>query len=173
MAEEHTQTVEEFITESMSQEDDSGSDHEDTSASEVVGPLIKGKKATKARSVMCSHSSSVVYTNHPPPRIQPDCMLGVVNLPTTMHTMRRLYDWILHRVSASIKGVKGVKKTVTTKKRVQPRPYKGMTPEKLAETVALLEDRIEVADNRLKTYTIRLRKLSAEVAFRSCATPST
>ena len=46
--------------------------------------------------------------------------------------------------------------------RSTPRPYKNLTAERLATTITTLKERVEVTDNRLQTYSIRLRKLNAE-----------
>jgi hypothetical protein len=46
--------------------------------------------------------------------------------------------------------------------RATPRPYKNLTNERLVATMDTLKERVEVTDNRLQTYNIRLRKLNVE-----------
>jgi hypothetical protein len=50
--------------------------------------------------------------------------------------------------------------------RALPRPYKNLSSERLDFTILTLKERVETADNRLQTYSIRLRKLNAEFEFR-------
>jgi hypothetical protein len=63
------------------------------------------------------------------------------------------------------------KKALATKKkpskpRAAPRPYKKMSSVMLASTMETLQDRIEAADNRLKTYSIRYKKFLMETKER-------
>ena len=67
----------------------------------------------------------------------------------------------------SVAPRKGIKKSNTKlpRARALPRPYKHMPDEKLSDTIYQLEERVEVAENRLKTYTIRLKKLLTEKSY--------
>jgi len=65
------------------------------------------------------------------------------------------------------KKARAPKKTAVTKKknstpRPLPRPYKNLSLLKLTTGIAQLQERVEVTDNRLKTYSLRLRKLLVE-----------
>jgi hypothetical protein len=51
--------------------------------------------------------------------------------------------------------------------RATPRPYKQLTMERLVSTIDTLKERVEVADNRLQTYNIRLKKLNIEMGVRN------
>jgi hypothetical protein len=51
--------------------------------------------------------------------------------------------------------------------RATPRPYKNLSTERLTATIDTLKERVEVTDNRLQTYSIRLRKLHAEKEARN------
>jgi hypothetical protein len=51
--------------------------------------------------------------------------------------------------------------------RALPRPYKNLTMERLTTTIDTLKERVEVTDNRLQTYSIRLRKLNSEMDART------
>jgi hypothetical protein len=53
-----------------------------------------------------------------------------------------------------------------SKPRAAPRPYKKMSSVMLASTMETLQDRIEAADNRLKTYSIRYKKFLMETKER-------
>jgi hypothetical protein len=53
--------------------------------------------------------------------------------------------------------------------RATPRPYKNLSMERLESTIETLRERVEVTDNRLQTYNIRLRKLNSEMVSRKAA----
>lgn len=61
---------------------------------------------------------------------------------------------------------KTIKKKISTP-RATPRPYKNLPMERLSSTINTLKERVEVTDNRLQTYSIRLRKLNAELEIRT------
>jgi hypothetical protein len=65
-------------------------------------------------------------------------------------------------------GITKSKKKVCTP-RATPRPYKNLSTERLESTIFTLKERVEVTDNRLQTYNIRLKKLNTESQARQKA----
>jgi hypothetical protein len=53
-----------------------------------------------------------------------------------------------------------------TEPRALPRPYKNIAMVKLTANIDTLRERVEVTDNRIQTYSIRLRKLNSELEMR-------
>jgi hypothetical protein len=74
------------------------------------------------------------------------------------------------QVASRAKAVKKdsgiVKKKKACVPRATPRPYRNLTMERLSASIDTLRERVEVADNRLQTYNIRLRKLNVEMETR-------